>query len=402
MRAREVADDPSGRIEALLRAGLYTEAVKHVGRDRPAGSMSAEREWALSSAEAECHRFRGDFAAALPLARRELQLALTVFGPTSQEVAVARDSLSKIYTGLDRFAEASADANAAMRIMEELKETSGLPYASMLMSMARLSHAQGMYSQQLEWLLRAERVMANFKTHRNYGVVVCNLAVCLELLERPVEARSKYLDALELVAAADGTQHPEYASVLANLACLYAELKAYDGAIPRLEQAVRIYSHMCGPEHQRTISTQTALNECYKGAAKPRPLWGTDTRWRLCGGCDNLIDRQPLVALGTDFLACGGCNNVAYCSQRCVDSDWVVHGDECGNPRPARVRVNVYLPDACAHCYRLLSPTWCPCHEARYCNAECQQLDWPLHKLKCPVQLRKLAALTNGTTNTNT
>lgn len=373
--------------DALLRAGRYADAVARAAecraRETARGALRPVTDWALASLQAEGYRFLCDYAQALPFAHSEVALAAQVWGPDAVEAALARDSLGKVLAGLGRLDEAATEAAAALQALEGRRDTEGLPYGCVLQTLASIAFSRGRYAEQLEWLLRAEKVLRRHKVHRNYGVLMGNLAVCYEFLDRPAEARDKYQEAVQLVARTDSTHHPEYAAAVANFALIYAEFKLYDRTIPVLELAVRILAQAMGPSHCKTLDMQDVLDRCYAGAAKDRPLWDPESRWRVCGRCDKIIDRHQLVASGTDFLACGDCNNVAYCSKPCVERHWPQHGPVCGKRRPVRPRVSVHATDACAACFSVGAPTWCPCHVVRYCNSECQKSHWKLHKSDC-------------------
>lgn len=352
-------------------------------RRRP---LSLEREWMVAGRLSSCYLSTREPAKALPHARRVVELADTLFGPTSLQYANARNALGMVYTEMRRFAHAERELQAAMSVMERRGEQHGAAYSGMLLAMAAVEYEQRRFEHQLEWLLRARTLLQALQPEqqRSYGVALNDLALCYARLQRPEEARAHYVEALTLVERSVGCEHPDFATALSNYAVFFDELLLYDDAIPLLERSLRVYVHTLGQRHQHAVITQTWLNHCYECAAKVQPLWGTGTRWRLCAGCDGFIDRMPLEARGSDHLVCGACTNVAYCSQVCVDTHWPHHEPVCGQ-RTLRARiVNIYAPDACAWClYAGATQRCATCRAVRYCGTQCQQSHWKTHQAQC-------------------
>jgi hypothetical protein len=59
------------------------------------------------------------------------------------------------------------------------------------------------------------------------------MGICHQQLQQWTEAVACYKEAVEQRGDLRGTSHPEYASAPYNLACLFANLKQYEEAIPR-------------------------------------------------------------------------------------------------------------------------------------------------------------------------
>jgi hypothetical protein len=68
----------------------------------------------------QCYRVLRDYKAVLPHAQRELELALQLYRPRSQEHAHALQELCMVQTGLKAFHEARASITEALAIIDEL------------------------------------------------------------------------------------------------------------------------------------------------------------------------------------------------------------------------------------------------------------------------------------------
>ena len=372
-----------------LEAGRFPEAAAGytalMTGARARGQLTPEREGLLSLKLSVCYRGMCEPTKALPHALRWVQVAEQLYGPTAVQYANARAGLGKVLTQLRRFDEAAHEVQAVMATMEGRGEASSAQYGSMLLTMADIERGKQRYEQELDWLLRAHAVLQLHPDNQSYSVVISNLAMCYKRLQRPEEARAKYVEALELKAKSHGPEHPEYATSVGNYAMFFAELKLFDKAIVHMERAIHIFVRTLGRQHEHTLASQHFLTPWYKESAKEESVQGTDTRFRLCANCDIFIDREPLVARGTDFLVCGQCRNVPYCTVACHDAYWVQHKAECGQPRAVRTKfVNVLAADCCNSCLCAGARLQCTaCKAVRYCDAECQRADWKRHKSAC-------------------
>jgi tetratricopeptide (TPR) repeat protein len=97
---------------------------------------------------------------------------------------------------------------------------------------------------------RAKAVLARHKERHEYVSLVNELAYCHKGLHHWNEAAACYQELVELVRNLHGTNHPEYAAALSNLAALLLQLKQFEEAILRYEEALSI----C----QRVFATSTS------------------------------------------------------------------------------------------------------------------------------------------------
>lgn len=388
-------DDDYWMARDCQEQGHWPEAALRwetlLARARATGQLTLddEVEWVLNLSE--CYRDMGDFERALPYATRHAHLAKGQCCPACPRQALASAHLASVYTGMRHFEPALGQLRAALDLLESRGDTATMGFAHLLCGLAKIDHAQQRYADELSRLNQAVAVYRSLDCASGFAELLHAMAVCHQRLHQPQDARLTFQSALACHNFFSQSQHPAYAATAHDMASFLVELKLHDDAAALLEKAVRIRARALGPQHPFTIDSQLLLNTCYAADSQDDPLCGIDTRWRVCGGCNGFIDRQPLAARGTDFLACGGCKRVAYCGQTCVDAHWLTHEQQCGN-RVARANlVNVLASDACSSCLLTGAKKLCPCGSgARYCDAQCQSDHWSHHKLVCTKKKKKV------------
>ena len=87
------------------------------------------------------------------------------------------------------------------------------------------------------------------------------------------------------------------------------------------------------------------------------------------------------------------CHGARYCGRECQEADWPSHKVGCSwrAARLAEKLADPAEPRVCGSstCRATGGPLRrCPCHTARYCGPGCQLDDWPLHKAACSFRKR--------------
>jgi tetratricopeptide (TPR) repeat protein len=95
----------------------------------------------------------------------------------------------------------------------------------MLLELGRLDHEQGRYKEALVIYDKAKAVLAQHKEGNEYGALPSNMGICHKKLHQWSEAVACYKEAVEHSRNLHGTNHPQYATTLWNLARLFADLK---------------------------------------------------------------------------------------------------------------------------------------------------------------------------------
>jgi tetratricopeptide (TPR) repeat protein len=96
-----------------------------------------------------------------------------------------------------------------------------------LLVLGKLDFDQGRYKEALAIYDRAKAVLLQHKEGSEYGVLLSDMAIGHQCLHQWNEAVACHKEAAEHHRNVHGTNHPEYAGVLENLAVLFDELKQY-------------------------------------------------------------------------------------------------------------------------------------------------------------------------------
>jgi tetratricopeptide (TPR) repeat protein len=322
----------------------------------------------LSSA----YRHLLDFNSALPHAERLVKLQKHYFTRTLAH-ARSLEELCMVHTGLRTFSPALEAITEALSILDELGLQQEEDYGMMLSDLALLEHLQGRYKEALVIYDKAKAILLHYRDRKSYGALVSWMGESHKALQNWNEALACCKEAHEHCRSLYGNRHPEYATMLWNLALLFGELKQYEEAVPRLDEVHTIWQREFGDQHETTMTTLKVLTEARKLAERSRQL--TKSR-RLLKQANYVINPDPdfhmCTICGTvseEMLACA-CFRAWYCNTDCQLLDWSMHKLLC---------------DVCFQCGTLVAKVkrCSGCKKAVYCNAECSKAHWPIHKKDC-------------------
>jgi tetratricopeptide (TPR) repeat protein len=214
---------------------------------------------------------------------------------------------------------------------------------------------------------KAKAVLAQHKEGNNYGALLSNTGICHIELQQWSEAIACYKEAVEHDRILHGTNHPEYAATLYNLANLFANLKQYKEAILRLEDALAIRQRVYGEQHECTVRTAEELARVRQLAAQSdRGAIDVGHNFHMCSCCG---------AVSEAINTCP-CIHVWYCNADCQLQHWPTHKPNCSMCFQCSTLLTKVL-----HCSR--------CKQAKYCNAACQTAHWSVHKKECVAPMSK-------------
>jgi len=96
--------------------------------------------------------------------------------------------------------------------------------------------------------------------------------------------------------------------------------------------------------------------------------------WSGCGFCGK---ESP-------SLRCTSCKTVAYCNKDCQTQHWKAgYKQECKAPEILTRKLENY-ENMCGQCFKSQPKVACSrCQDSFYCNKECFQAAWPVHKSQC-------------------
>jgi hypothetical protein len=179
------------------------------------------------------------------------------------------------------------------------------------------------------------------------------MAWCHQQLHQWSEAVACFKEAVEAAATCTAT------TVLStqprcNLALLFARLKQYEEAIPRVEEALAIRQRVFGDQHERTVQTAKDLAEVRPLAAQSdRSAIDVGHNFRMCSWCG---------AVSQIIFTCP-CDRAWYCNADCQMQHRPTHKPHCS---------------VCVYCSTVLTKVkrCSRCQTAKYCNAACQTAHW--------------------------
>ncbi len=298
-----------------------------------------------------------DYKAVLPHSQRVLVLTKQLFGASSKEHAEALKRLCMVHTGLKAFPKARKAIGEALAIVEELGLQQGEQYGSMLRELGGLDLDQGRCKEALVIYNKAKAVLAQHKEGVSYGLLLTDMGIYHRELQWS-EAVACLKEVVEHSCNLHGTSHPEYATTLWNLARLFADLKQYEEAISRLEEALAICQRVYGEQHESTVAIAKELTKVRILAAQSdRGAIDVGHNFRMCSCCG---------AVSEAINTCP-CVRAWYCNADCQLQHWPTHKLHC---------------TACFQCSTMLTKVrHCSrCKQAKYCNAACQTAHWSVHK----------------------
>jgi tetratricopeptide (TPR) repeat protein len=203
---------------------------------------------------------------------------------------------------------------------------------------------------------KAKAVLIQHKEGNAFGLLLSNVGFCHQRLQQWSEAVACYKEAVEHTCNLCGNNHPQYAIALSNLSRLFADLKQYEEAIPRLEEALAIRQKVYGEQHERTVRIAKELARvCQLAAQSDRGAIDVGHNFRMCSFCG---------AVSEAINTCP-CIRAWYCNADCP-----THKPHCTVCFQCSTVLTKVL-----HCSRS--------KQAKYCNAACQTAHWSVHKKEC-------------------
>ncbi len=269
--------------------------------------------------------------------------------------------LCMVHQGLKAFPQARTAITEALGIMDELGLQQDEEYGSMLVVRGDLYNVQGQYKEALLIYDKAKAVLVHYKERRDYGTLLNNMAGSHARLSQWNEAVACLKEAVEHSRILCGPDHPTYAAVLSELACLFLLVKQYEEAIPRYEEGLAIRQRVYGDQDQLTVVMTEGLARARQLAKKSRrDKIDVGHEFRMCSQCGNIQENMNVCP----------CFRAWYCGADCQQQHWATHKPHC---------------NVCLHCNTLLTKTMrCSrCNKAKYCNAACQKAHWSQHKMEC-------------------
>lgn len=254
----------------------------------------------------------GDYAKAVKLGTKALELRKVVFGEKHPDNISLLSDLASYHSHLGNYAKA---VELGTQASELLRETVGEQHANYATSLAILASYQshlGDNTKAVDLCSRALKIFkkTNDENHPNYATTLNNLAQYYANLGDYPKAVELNTKAMEIRKVLFGENHSEYAMSLTNLSSIYATLGDYTKAVELGTQATDIYRQTLGAEDP---TFATSLNNLANYHAY---LGDYDKAVEL--GIEALTIRRAVY--GKDHLDnANSLNNLAYYSSRLGD-----------------------------------------------------------------------------------
>ncbi|WP_343582804.1 CHAT domain-containing protein [Herbaspirillum sp.] len=302
---------PPAAVLIAMMIGLASPYARCQPIEQPAPADKEQKNLpedsaALNHRASELVR-NGQYKAALPFARRAMELDLQDPGHSLYGTIISMQVLADIYVQLDMREAASDVYKKALALTEGLAEKDVAKRADILDALAELAGDAGDLNQTLSLYLRAlnirERVLG--KDHFLTGLSQANVAGMYMLLGQDAQARQLLQAALGTLrqqigddvqitmdTAIDlayltlrmggkneilpllqkklavkerlyGPSHPDVAAVLADIARWQRNYGSLQQALALQQRSVQIHLAAFGPEHATTVSGQLALADIH-------------------------------------------------------------------------------------------------------------------------------------------
>jgi CHAT domain-containing protein/tetratricopeptide (TPR) repeat protein len=236
------------------------------------GTTQAQGHDDLAWLNAEVDRLhgQGEFAEAVPIAQRYVELARQKHGEEHPAFATSISWLAFVYQGQGRYAEAEPLLRRSLAIFEQASGPEHPDVGQVLSRLARLLRYQGRYAEAEPLLRRSLTILekALGPEHADLGTALDNLAGLYREQHRVAEAEPLYARALAIRERTLGPQHPNVALSLNNLGGLYRDLGRIAEAEPLLERSLAIREKALGPDHVLVGTALSNLAQLYRAAGR--------------------------------------------------------------------------------------------------------------------------------------
>jgi tetratricopeptide (TPR) repeat protein len=352
----------------------YNKAIKtllETLKQKDKKKFTVDQEIYIKLALSTFYRLLGNFETALSYAEKAIEMIKTKFGPRSVKYVMKVPELLAVYRGLKENVKIRETIVECLSIMDEFGLSETEEYGLMLKELASVYYGEKRFKESLDFYEKAKLISEKFKDEtyykrENYIKVLTNIAMCRRKLNKWNEAIKLMKEAIDLIKVncKDGNKNPLYGISLYNLASIYSDLKAYQKALPLLEEIVAVQGETLLANDQ-IVGANKFLSMIKENISNLHPeSIQVDHTYRLCNTCKTVVN---------DMDACTGCFKVYYCNAECQLKDWLNHKPSCS---------------VCMECEKVLDRDskilrCSACKNAKYCNLTCQLADWKDHKDVC-------------------
>jgi CHAT domain-containing protein len=278
IRDRKTLEVESAKVVRLGSEGQYAEALPIARRVAQAAEQlyGTETETAIHlNRLALLYQAQGEYAQAEHYFQRSLHIREAKLGKKHPEVAASLNNLAFLYLAMDQYAKAEQHFLSSLTIFEARHDKDELAVGHTLNNLAFLYQKMGQYAKAEPLYLRSLRIRETKlgQDHLHVAQSLNNLAALYQDMGQYAKAEPLYLRSLTIY---ENKQHPDVAKSLHSLAELYRALGQYAKAEPLYLRCLHIRETKLGQHHPDVAQTLNSLAGLYRALgqyAKAEPLY---------------------------------------------------------------------------------------------------------------------------------
>jgi CHAT domain-containing protein len=258
---KENATDKAATFLTLAKLyttmGKYEEAqtaLRKAKRNAKKAKDSKASETASKSTDelADFYIKNGRYNDAENLLDRTLFLKEKKFGKQSKDIIITLNQMAALNLIKGNFTDAEKNINRSTALTQKIFGDSSIRYTECLKLREDLYKKMGEFLKSEESALQKLAIQKKQlgNNHIDLAATISNISLLKFQSTKNVEQSIKYLsDAIEIVKKNIGTDNPQYANQITNLATLYIEAKNFDKASQLLQEANTIWLKVMGSKN---------------------------------------------------------------------------------------------------------------------------------------------------------
>jgi len=265
----------------LINQGNYAKALPLLEktleiREKVLGPVHLDTGYSLGML-AEVYRHMGSYERALPLHEKSLAVIEKNLGDMHPTTAIALNNLAANLNDMHHYTESITLHEKALAIREKSLGPEHTDTVQSIINIALTSKNNGNYLKSISLLERALviREKALGPSHPDTAGVLSSLGVVYMDMGNYIKALSLYERQLAILEKALGAEHPNTATAMSQLAGVYNGMGNYAKALALEERNYRICDKTLGPEHHNTLTAlenQSSLNVSISNYSKAQSL----------------------------------------------------------------------------------------------------------------------------------
>ncbi len=286
-------------LGAYEQAGKLIETALRIAEANNDRDLAAEAVNNLAAVKWQL----GQYAEALKLHERSLEMLRAQYGDRSPNVAISRSNLAGTYSSLGQYAKAEPLYLESIRVLDQHRGSHAPALADALMNLADLYTQQGELTRAELLLLRSMELKERSLGANHYEVArtLNNLAALYSMMGQYPKAEQMHLRTLRILETSLGGESLDVARSLVNLANLYQRQHQHAKAVPLFDRALAIREKHLQKDHPDVALTLHNMGGLYTHMgdhAKARQLYERALAIRESRlGEDHPVTAHTLMAL---------------------------------------------------------------------------------------------------------